>query len=65
MKTNIGFVDRMLRLLFGSTLIVWGIANPIAPYSYGGWFGLVLVITGLMGWCGLYRIFSFSTKLEG
>ena len=65
MKQNIGAADRLLRVLFGMALVVWALAYPIIPYLYGGFVGAVLVITGLAGWCGLYRIFSFSTKSEG
>ena len=65
MKTNIGAADRLMRVLLGAALIIWAISYPIAPYSYGGWIGSILVITGLLGWCGLYRIFSFTTKQEG
>ena len=65
MNKNIGAADRLLRLLFGAAMVVWAIAYPIAPYIYGGFVGLVLVATGLAGWCGIYRLFSFSTNQEG
>lgn len=65
MTTNIGTTDRLLRFFFGSALIVCAVAFPALPYLYGGIIGLVLVATGLAGWCGIYRLFSFSTKQEG
>ncbi|MEP1208571.1 MAG: DUF2892 domain-containing protein [Rhizobiaceae bacterium] len=62
MKKNVGAADRLMRILLGSALLIWAIAYPTAPYSYGGWVGLIFVITGLWGWCPIYRILSFSTK---
>ena len=65
MKQNVGTADRLVRFLFGSAPIVWAVAFPIVPYIYGGFVGLVLVVTGLAGWCGIYRLFSLSTNQEG
>jgi hypothetical protein len=57
-KRNVGRLDRSLRVAAGliiSSLAFVGPANP--------WFllGLVLVATGIMGWCPPYSILGIST----
>ncbi len=61
MTKNVGLADRILRIIFGSALLILAIVNPQAPYSYGGLVGVLLLATGLFGWCGLYRLLSYST----
>ena len=61
MNPNVGVVDRMIRILFGTALLVWAIVYPEAPYSYGGWIGLIFLGTGLLGWCALYKLLGIST----
>lgn len=64
MKMNEGPVDRVIRVLLGIALLY------IGYFVVGGTWGIVLdvlgvvaVVTGLTGFCLLYRLFgSFSTK---
>jgi hypothetical protein len=58
MKTNVHSVERIVRVLLGLALAAmafWGPANL--------WFllGLVLVATGLIGWCPPYAMLGIST----
>ena len=58
MQTNIGRFERFIRVLVGLfilSLIFWG------PESYWGLLGFIPILTGLSGWCPLYRIFGVST----
>lgn len=58
MQTNIGRFERFIRVLVGLfilSLIFWG------PESYWGLLGIIPILTGLSGWCPLYRIFGVST----
>lgn len=58
MKVNIGLWDRAMRIVLGATILAAG-------YVYQSWWGLIgllLVLTGLVGWCGLYTLLGISTK---
>lgn len=58
MKTNVGGIDRILRILVGLAVIGWGVyAN-----SWLGAIGLIPLVTGLLGWCPLYLPFGLNTK---
>lgn len=58
MKTNEGTVDRILRIVLGLGLlsIVF-----IGPQTMWGFLGLVPLLTGVLGFCPLYRVFGFNT----
>ncbi len=57
MKKNIGTTDRIIRIVLGLAILALG-------YYYGTWWGLiglVPLVTGAVGWCGLYSIMGIST----
>lgn len=56
--TNEGKLDRVLRGLVGLALIALVFSGPQTPW---GWLGLVPLITGLAGFCPLYRLLGVST----
>ncbi len=64
MKMNLGSVDRLIRLVLASVLLYLGL------YSYGGTaFGItlivvssVLLVTALVGFCGLYKLLGIHTS---
>lgn len=58
MKTNIGTVDRVLRIAVG--LILMGLAYT-GTIGAWGWIGVVPLATGLVGWCGLYQLLGIKT----
>lgn len=58
MQTNIGTVDKALRVLTGTTLL--GLVN-FGPASAWGWIGLLPLLTAATGCCPLYRAFGVST----
>lgn len=51
-------VERVVRVVLGVGLLslVW-----MGPQTPWGWFGLVPLLTGLVGSCPLYRMFRIST----
>lgn len=55
---NAGNVDRIVRILVGLALISLVFVGPRTPW---GLVGLVLVGTGLLGFCPLYRVFGIAT----
>lgn len=58
MTTNIGTVDRMLRLGLGIILIALTLLGTIGIW---GWLGLVLVGTAFLKFCPAYALFGFKT----
>jgi hypothetical protein len=58
MERNEGNVDRALRLAVGIALVVFALGGIIGPW---GWVGLVPLLTGLIGFCPLYRVFGWTT----
>jgi len=64
MLTNVGTTDRLLRLLIASVLFYLGL------FSYAGSAlgigltvaGAVALLTGLFGFCGLYRLLGINTQ---
>jgi hypothetical protein len=58
MKKNIGMVDMVLRILFGLSILVYGLLNE----SYFGLIGLIPLFTGLVRWCPLYYPFKIDTN---
>ena len=58
MKTNEGKVDRIFRIILGLGLLSLVF---IGPQTLWGLVGLVQLLTGLMGFCPLYRVFGFAT----
>jgi hypothetical protein len=60
MNTNLGGLDRLLRVILGLGLI----SLMFVVESNARWFGvigLVPLLTGLMGYCPLYAILGFSS----
>jgi len=55
---NIGSVDRVLRLLVGIALLAMVFVGPQTPW---GWTGAVLIVTALINFCPLYRLFGIRT----
>ena len=58
MTKNEGTIDRALRVIVGLVLIALVLVGPQTAW---GWIGLVPLLTGLVGYCPLYRIFGLST----
>jgi len=58
MNRNESQLDRIVRVVAGLGLISLVFAGPQTPW---GWAGLVLVATGLVGWCPIYATLRWST----
>ena len=63
MSRNMGGLDRLLRFYMG--LIMIGFALPFwAPqtgWNWVGWFGVIPLVSALLGSCGVYRWVGLST----
>lgn len=58
MKTNIGSVDRIIRVLAGLAILCAGLAY----HSWWGLVGLVPLITAVVRCCPAYLPFGLSTS---
>ena len=58
MKSNVGGIDRILRIVVGLVLI--GLAAT-GTVGWWGWLGVVLLATGAIGWGPPYAIFGWNT----
>jgi Inner membrane protein YgaP-like, transmembrane domain len=63
MKTNVGVIDRILRIVLGLALIAFalGFIAAGAPYAWIGWIGVIPLLTALVGSCPLYSVVGLST----
>jgi Protein of unknown function (DUF2892) len=57
-KTNVGGIDRLLRIAAGLALLALTITGTIGAW---GWIGLVPLATGLMKTCPLYSMLGISS----
>ncbi|MEF9997220.1 MAG: DUF2892 domain-containing protein [Burkholderiaceae bacterium] len=57
-KTNVGGVDRVLRISIGALLVA---LTALGILSAWGWIGIVPIITGLTRTCPLYSLIGLNT----
>ncbi len=57
-KTNVGSLDRILRVVLGAVLIALVFFGPKTPW---GWIGIVPLVTGLFRTCPVYSLFGLNT----
>lgn len=71
--TNLGTTERVIRILLGGTLAAWAVVRFV---SSGWWLsqvadvalialGLDFVVTGIRGYCPLYKRLGWSTARPG
>ena len=58
MKSNVGGIDRLLRIVVGLALLALVFTGTIGAW---GWIGVVPLATGALGTCPLYSVLGFST----
>ena len=58
MPTNVGTVDRILRIAVGLGLIGATAAGAIGPW---GGVGAVPLVTAVVGWCPAYTLIGVNT----
>ena len=58
MTVNEGVLDRTIRVVLGIGLIAIALVGPRTPW---GFIGVVPLLTGLAGFCPLYRPAGLST----
>ena len=60
-KTNVGGIDRILRIVVGLALIAGFFLNADASMRWLYLIGIVPLATGLMSSCPLYSLFGLNT----
>ncbi|MGD9650698.1 MAG: DUF2892 domain-containing protein [Dongiaceae bacterium] len=60
MDKNVGQIDRMLRLVLGVLIFGFFMSMPGAE-KWIAILGLLLIASGLLGQCMLYRILGFNS----
>lgn len=63
MTKNMGTIDRALRVIVGLVLLAYALKfiGAGSSWSWIGWFGVVPLLTALIGNCPAYSIFGFNT----
>ena len=55
---NVGGIDKVLRIIVGLALIAIVFVGPQTPW---GWIGVIPLVTGLFGFCPLYKLIGINT----
>jgi len=58
MNNNVGGIDRILRIVIGGGLVA---AATTGHIGIRGWIGVVPLFTGILGFCGVYKLLGMST----
>lgn len=58
MKSNMGTIDRALRVIVGLILVGLALTGTV---GWWGWLGVVPIVTGALGSCPLYSIIGVNT----
>jgi hypothetical protein len=58
MKTNVGTIDRVLRVVAGLVLIGLAASGTVGMWGY---IGVVPLLTGLFRFCPLYPLIGMNT----
>jgi O-antigen ligase len=58
MTKNVGGIDRTIRVVAGLVLIALAATGTV---GWWGWLGIVLLATGLIGWCPPYSMLGINT----
>jgi len=58
MSTNVGSIDRVLRIVVGLVLLSLVFVGPQTPW---GWIGIVPIVTAIVGWCPAYTLLGIKT----
>jgi hypothetical protein len=57
MKTNVGNVDKVVRIIAGLAIIGWGVAAS----NWLGAIGIIPLATALLGFCPAYSLIGVNT----
>ena len=55
MKTNVGGIEKIIRIVVGIALITWVTASAGPVWA---WIGIAALLTGLFSYCPAYALFG-------
>jgi hypothetical protein len=58
MKSNVGGIDRIIRIAIGLVLVGLAATGTVGLW---GWIGIVPLATGLVAWCPPYALLGWNT----
>ncbi|MGO3890896.1 MAG: YgaP family membrane protein [Paenalcaligenes sp.] len=58
MKTNVGGIDRILRVVVGLVLVILASSGTV---GWWGWLGIIPLLSGLFRVCPLYSMLGVNT----
>lgn len=58
MKTNVGGIDKIARIVVGALLILLALTGVIGAW---GWIGVLPLATGLLNTCPAYSLLGINT----
>ena len=62
LKTNVGSLDRILRVVVGAALLLWFLMEQGSGFwHFSKLIGIVPLLTGVFGTCPLYTLLGVST----
>ena len=63
MTADVGFFDRLARIVVGAALLAFalGYLAPGVSWHWIGWIGVIPVLTAVFGNCPLYSVIGLST----
>lgn len=63
MRSNVGAIDRIVRVIVGLLLIAFAlkIGFPDTGWNAVGWIGVMPILTAVVGICPAYSVIGLST----
>ena len=62
LKTNVGGIDRVLRIVIGAALLIWFFVDSGTGFwHWAKLIGIVPLATAFLGTCPIYSILGLST----
>lgn len=58
LKSNVGSIDRIARVIIGLLIVSLAFVGPQSPWAY---LGIILIVTGFISFCPLYRILRLNS----
>ena len=58
MTSNVGGIDRVLRIVVGAVLVAMALTHTIGAWGY---LGLIVLATGVFSFCGVYTLLGINT----
>lgn len=62
MNSNVGGIDKTLRIIVGVALVAWAAAFGGPTWA---WIGVVPLVTGVIGFCPLYPLIGRNSCCSG